>query len=102
MCFHRILKQLAVFGQFDGLHIGPDELYAVSLQDALLLQLHRQVQRGLCAHRGQQRIRLFDLNNLLNNLGRQRLNIGRIGKLRVGHNRSRVAIHQNNAKAFAP
>ena len=49
---HRLAEQLAVLGLVDRLRRGPDHLDVVLLQHALLVQLHRGVQRGLAAEGG--------------------------------------------------
>jgi hypothetical protein len=53
---HRHAEQLAVLGHHDGLALGADQLDAVFLQHAVVGQVERAVQRGLAAHRRQQRI----------------------------------------------
>ncbi len=64
------------------------------------MQLHRQVQPGLAADGWQDGIGLLLHDDLLDDLGRQRLDIGRVGELRVGHDRRRVRVDQHHAVAL--
>src|SRR6185503_677905 len=52
---HRVTKELAVLGHVDGLARGRDELDTVLLEHALADEVERAVERGLAAHRRQQR-----------------------------------------------
>jgi hypothetical protein len=52
---HGLLEEIPVFGFFNGLPLGPNQLHPVLLQDPLLGQLHRHVEGRLAAHGGQQR-----------------------------------------------
>lgn len=98
--FHGGLEQFAVFALLDGLHARADEFHAVLFEAAALVQFHRQVQRRLPAQRGQNRVRLLLLDDLLHELRRQRLQIRRVGQFRVGHDGRRVGIDQNDAVAL--
>ncbi len=102
---HRLAEQLAVLGLGDRLLIGADQLDIVARQDPRTCQCHRGVQRGLAAHRRQQRIdRMSRLaladDDLLDHLRRDRLDIGGIGQIRVGHDRRRVGIDQHDPIAL--
>ena len=52
------------------------------------------VQRGLPAQRGEQRVGALDRDDLLQGVLGDRLDVGRVGELRVGHDRRRVGVHQ--------
>ena len=99
---HRIAKQQAVFRDGDGIARGADQLDAVAIERARIRERHGGVQRGLAAHGGQERIRLFARDDALDDLGRDRLDIGRVGEFRVGHDRRRVGIHQHDPVALGP
>jgi hypothetical protein len=80
--------------------LGADHLDAVFFERAHHVPSERGVQRGLAAHGRQQRIgRSFSMI-LATNLGRDRLDIGRVRQCRVGHDRGRVRIHQDDPVAF--
>ena len=97
---HRLLEQLPVFTLLNGIVPGSDHLDPVLLQDPLLVQGYRQVQRRLSPERGQQGVRLFGCDYLLKNLYIQRLYVRHIRKIRIGHNSGRVAVDQHHAVAF--
>ena len=103
---HRLAEPLAVFRLVDDVGVGADHLDIQQVQHAALFQLQRGVQRRLTAHGRQQHqlfVRMFlalALQDLGDHLGRDRLDIGRIRRFRVGHDRRRVRIHQHDAVAF--
>ncbi len=97
---HRILEEDAVFGDLDGADGSADELDAVALQHAGFRQLDRQVERCLPTDRRQQRVGTFVGDDLLQHRHGERLNVGGIGQLRVGHDRRRVRIDEHDAQAF--
>ncbi len=83
-------EEVAVLGLLDGIELGPDELYAVALQDAGLREFHGHVEGRLPAHGWQQRFGPFPFYNHLDDVGRNWLDVSGIGHLGVGHDRSRV------------
>jgi hypothetical protein len=93
---HGLLEEIAILAHLDRRRFGADHLAAVFFQDAGLVQRHREVERGLAAQRGQQRGRALLGDDLLENLDRERLDVGDIGKLRVGHDRGRVGVHEDD------
>ena len=98
---HRLAEQLAVLGLVDRLGVRADHLDAVFLQHAALVQRQRGVQRGLAAHRRQQRVGALGVrDDLGDDVGRDRLDIGGVGQLRVGHDRRRVGVDQNDPVAL--
>jgi len=64
------------------------------------MQLHREVERGLAAEGRQQGGGAFKGDDFLHELNRQRLDIGGVGELRIGHDRGRVRVHENDAVTF--
>ena len=64
------------------------------------MQRHRRVERGLPAHGRQDGVRPLLLDDLGHHVGRDRLDIGRIGQPRIGHDRGRVGVHQDDAVAL--
>ena len=69
-------------------------------QRAVLAERDRQVERGLAADRRQQRVGALALDDRLEHLRRERLDVGAVGELRVGHDRRRVAVDQHDFEAF--
>ena len=99
---HRLAEQLAVLGLGDRLLVGADQLDAVAGERARARQRHRGVERGLPAHRRQQRVDRCRLagDDALDDLRRDRLDIGRVGQFRIGHDRRRVRIDQHDPVAL--
>ena len=93
---HRLGEFLAVLGDPDGALARPDQLDAVLLEHAVLVERHRHVERGLPAHRGQQRVGPLLRDDLFHPLGRHRLDVGPVGDLRIGHDRRRIRVHQDD------
>ena len=89
---HRLLEERAIFGQLDRRGGRADQLDAMPFQRAVFRQRHRQIERRLPAERRQQRVRALLHDDRLDELRRQRLDIDRVRKLRVRHNRRRVGI----------
>ena len=79
---HRLGELLAVLGDPDGPLVGADQLDAVLLERAVALQRHGHVERGLAAHRRQQRVGPLALDDLRDPLRRDRLDVGPVGELR--------------------
>ena len=97
---HRLLELLAVLRLVDGLLGGTDHLDAVLLQHAVFGQVERTVERRLAAHGRQHRIRTFLGDDILDHLPGDGLDVGDVGHLRVGHDRRRVGVDQDDAIAF--
>ncbi len=107
---HRVLEALAILGQLERVEPGAQELHAMLLQQAALGQRDREVDRGLSAHRRQDRVGLLALQDLAQAFDRERLDVGavftvrgarRIGQeIRIGHDRRRIRVHQDDAIAL--
>jgi len=97
---HGFFEELAVLALLDGLGIRTDHLDAVFREDARLKEGHRGVERGLAAEGGQQRVGLFADDDLLDDLGGDRLDVGAVGELRVGHDGGRVGVDEDDAVAL--
>ena len=80
--------------------ISADHLDAEALEGAILIERQRRVERRLSAHGGQQRVGAFGLDDLCDDIGRDRLDIGCIGHIRIGHDRRGIRIDQNDAIAL--
>ncbi len=97
---HRVLELLAVLGLVDRLARRADHLDAEFLEHALAREVERAVERGLAAHGGQQRVGPLLLDDAGHDLPGDRLDVDRIGHLRVGHDGRRVGVHQDHAIAL--
>ena len=97
---HGLVKELAVLAALDGGKVTADHLDAVLVERTVFRQLDGGVQTGLAAQRGQQRVRALFLDYALDKLGGDGLDIGTIGKTRVGHDGRRVGVDQDDLKAI--
>ncbi len=97
---HRLAEELAILGLVDGVGFGADQFDAVSLQNALLVQRERRVERRLAAHRRKNRIRPLLGDDLGDDLRRDRLDVRRIRQIRVRHDRRRIGVDENDPVAL--
>ena len=97
---HGLVKELTVLAALDGGQVAADHLDAVLVERAVFRQLDGGVQTGLAAQCGQQRVRALFLDYALDKLGGDGLDIGAVGKTRVGHNGRRVGVDQDDLKAI--
>ncbi len=70
------------------------------LQKARLVECHGGVQGCLATHGGQNRVWLFLEDDALDEFRGDRLDIGGIGQTRIGHDRCRVRVDEDDAIAF--
>ena len=97
---HGLAEQLTVFRHVDGVGGGADHLDAEFLQRAHLAQRQRAVERRLPAHGRQQSVGPFLLDDLGDDLRRDRFDIGGVGQIRIGHDGRRIGVHQDNPVAL--
>ena len=97
---HRLLEDLPVLAPFDGVGLGPDHLHPVPGENTVAVELHGEVERRLAAERGEDRVGLLDFNDLLEHLPGERLDVGPVGRVRIGHDRGRVGIDEDDAVAI--
>ena len=99
---HRVVEELPLLRRPDGPDAGPDEAHVVALEDAFLLGLHRQVQGGLASHGGEQGVGLLPGDDPLQDIHFEGFHVGGVGQGGVGHDRGRVAVHQDHPQALFP
>ena len=97
---HDLLELLAVLGPVDDLGPGADQLDVVLGQDAVLVQGHRGVEPGLAAERRQQGVGFFPFDDLGDDFPGDRLDIGAVGRVRIGHDGRRVRVDQDDLVTF--
>ena len=95
-----LLEQLAVLAAVDGVKGGADQLDVVLLEHTGLAERHRGVQCGLATQGGQQGVGAFLGDDLFKDGRGDRLDVGGVGHLRVGHDRGRVGVHEDDADAL--
>ena len=93
---HGGLEEVAVLGARDGLGVRADHLYSAFCEDAGLRQPRRHVERGLSAKRREQRVRALLADDRGDGVDGQRLDVGRLGHLRVGHHRRRIGVREDD------
>ena len=93
---------MAVFATFNGVDVGADEFDVVFGQYAIFMQGDRRVQRGLATQGGQECVGALFSDDLFDHLWSDRLDVRGISKLRVGHDRGRIAVDQNDANPLGP
>ena len=97
---HRVFKQQAIFGLFDGIDLRANELDTIFFENAGLRQRHRKIQACLAADRGKQRIGTLAANHLFGVLHAQRFNIRAIRQIRIRHDGGRIRIDEDDFVAF--
>ena len=92
----QLLEQLAVLGALDRLERRAQNLDLALLQNALLGQLHRQVQTRLATQPRNDGVGTFVADDLGDVLERQRLHVNLVGDMRVGHDGRGVRVGQHH------
>ena len=93
---HGVLELNTVLAALDSVYLHADNLYVVLFKHAGFAQLRAEIKSGLTAEVRQQGVRALLLNDLGQTVNVQRLDIGDIRNVRVGHDGRRVGIHQND------
>ena len=98
---HRRFEPRAILGGVDRLDARPDQLDAVRIEHPGLVQPDRQVERGLAPQGRENGVGPLPFDDPGDTLHIEWLDVGRIGELRVGHDRRRVRVHQDHPVALA-
>ena len=96
----QLLEQLPVLSPLDGSAGGAQQLHPALLQNALLFQLHGQVQAGLAADAGDDGVGPLIADDLGDIFQSQRLHVDLVGDHGVGHDGGGVGIAQHHLVAF--
>jgi hypothetical protein len=99
---HCLLEELPVLRHANRVPARADQLDRPLVQDPRVRQGEREVQPRLSADRRKERIRTLPLDDLLQERWGERLDIGRVGELRVGHDRRGIRVDEDHAIALAP
>ena len=97
---HCHFKFFTIFGLVDGFLGSANHLNVEFFQYSFALQIQCAVQSGLATHGWQYRVRPFFFNNTRDVLPVNRLDVGSIGRLRIGHDRCRIGIDQDDTVAL--
>jgi hypothetical protein len=93
---HRVLEQETILGDLDRFDRCADQLDVVLVERAGGRKIHGEVERRLAADRRQDCVGPFALDDRGQHFRRQRLDIGAVRELRVGHDRRRVAVDEDH------
>ena len=93
---HGVFELQTVFGFVDGFRRGANQLDLVFFEHAVVPQIQCAVQCGLAAHGGQDRVGTLFGNDLLDRLPSDGFDVGHVGRGRIGHDRCRVAVDQDD------
>ena len=93
---HGFLEDFTVFAAFNSVEIHTDDLHAVLVQHAGLAQSRGEVQASLTAQVREEGLRAFLFDNLGEAGDVQRFDVSGIGHDRVGHDGSRVRVHEHD------
>ena len=97
---HRFLEKVSILSFLNGFILSPDHLNAIFLKDPGFIEGHGDVETGLASQGWEKGIRSLPGNDLLQYFRSDRLDIGSIGHLRIGHDRGRVGVDQDHLKPF--
>ena len=97
---HRFLEKLAVFRLLDRLKACSQEFDMIFFQHAFFGKFDGKVQTGLPAKGSKEPVGQFFGDDFFQELHRQRLDVDAVGNMRIRHDRCRVAVDENDFKAF--
>ncbi len=97
---HDVLERLPVLARADRVDVRTDQADTVAVEDARIVQIHGGVQRSLPAHGRQQRVRTLPINDLGDHLQGDRLDVGGVREVGIGHDRCRVAVDQHHPQTL--
>ena len=97
---HGVAKQQPVLRNLDRGHRGANQLDAVLLERAVLSERDGQVERRLPADGRQNRIGLLAFDDGCEDFGRERLDVGAVGELGVGHDRRGIAVDEDDLETL--
>ena len=97
---HRMFEGFAILGLMDRLGGSADQFHAVLFKRPPFDQGHRGIQRGLASHGREQGVGPFPFDHLFDHFGRDRLHIRPVCQFRIGHDRGRIAVDENDPVAF--
>ena len=91
---------VTVFGLADGVEVRAQEADLEALQHARLCQVHGQVQAGLAAEGGEQRVGPLALDDPGHRFDCQGLDVNPVGHFLVGHDGGRVGVDEDGLHAL--
>ena len=98
---HRPLEEIPVLRDADRLSARSDQLDRPLVQDPGVGERERKVQTRLPADRGKERVGPLPFDDPLQKRNRERLDVRRVRELRVGHDRRRVRVDEDDPVSLA-
>ena len=95
-----ILEPQPVFGDFNGTQRRANHLDFVLFENATLRKFNGKIQSGLPSHGGQKRVGFFPRKNFFQVFLGEWLDVSSMSQLRIGHDRRRIRINQNDFVAL--
>ena len=95
-----VLEPEAIFGNFDGAEGGADHFDFVLFENAGLGEFDSEIESGLAADGGKQRVGAFFNDDFLEIFLGERLDVGAMGQFRIGHDRGGIGIDEDDFVAF--
>ena len=93
---HREFEELSIFGLPDGGWARSEQLDPEPRERSIIVERERQVERRLPAERRQDCLRPLPLEDRPKRRRLERLHVGPIRELRIGHDRGRVRVDQDH------
>ena len=95
---HRVAEQQSIFAKLDGVDVGADQLHVVLVEHAGIVQRHGEIEGRLPADGRQNRVGALLFDDLGDRFDGERLDVGAIGHLRVGHDGRRIAVDEDDVE----
>ena len=98
--FHRLFEQIAIFGVANGIGRGAEHFDIEFVEHAGVFEFDGEIESGLTAERCEQTVGAFLLDDVRQELERQRLHIDFMRGIDVCHDRCRIRIDEHDRKTF--
>ena len=96
---HRVLEEETIFGLLDGVDFRADEFDAVLFENAGFGEFDREIEGRLAADGGEESVGTFFGDDFFEVLLRERLDVGAVGEVGIGHDRRRVGVDEDDFEA---
>ena len=94
--FHGLVEAFSRLRLVDDIRVGADHFDAMALEYAGAREFHGQVKRRLATQCWQYRVGPLLFDDALDHLRYERLDVGGVGQLGIGHDRGGVGVHEDH------